>query len=49
MLLPDVFNPKIVNDKGEYDRSPVMLPKAGNEFALSVAAFVQPLFKQIVG
>ena len=49
MLVSDVFDPKIVHDKRELDRSPVILPKTRNKFALSLVALVQPLFKQLVG
>ena len=49
MLVSDVFDPKIVHGKRELDLSPVMLLKTGNESDLSVAAFVEPLFKQFVG
>ena len=40
MLVSDIFDSKNVNDECEIDWSPVMLPKTGNKFALSVATFV---------
>ena len=49
VFLANVFHPKVINDQCELYRPCVMFPKAGYQFALSVAVFVQTLFEKFVG
>ena len=49
MLFAEILPPEIVDNKGELDWSPFVLPKAWHELALVVTAFVESLLKQFVG
>ena len=48
ILLPCIFNPKIVNNEGERNRSGSMLPKARRMFAFVVSVGGKSLSKELV-
>ena len=49
MFFTDIFHAKIVDNKGELDWSPFVLPKAWYQLALVVTTFVETLLKQLIG
>ena len=48
MFLAYVFQPNVVHDQCEFYWPGVVFPKTGNQFALSVAVFVQMFFEEFV-
>jgi hypothetical protein len=48
MFLANIFNPEVVNDKGERDWSPLVCPQAGHGLALRVAMFLQPFGQEFL-
>ena len=49
MPFTDTFNTKVVNNKDEEDRKPVVTPKAQGGGTLVVTMFSEAFFKEIVG
>ena len=49
MFFADILHAEIVDDEGELNWSPFVLPKAWEQLALVVTAFVETLLKQFVG
>ena len=49
MFFADILHAEIVDDEGELDWSPFVLPKAWHQLALVVTTFVEALLKQFVG
>jgi hypothetical protein len=45
VFLANVFNPEVIDDECELYRPRVVLPKAGYQFALVIAALVQTFFE----
>jgi hypothetical protein len=48
VFLANVFNPEVVDDKGECDWSPLVCPKARRGLALRVAMFLQPFGQEFL-
>ena len=49
MFFANIFHAEIVDNKGELDWSPFVLPKAWDQLALLVTAFVEALLKEFIG
>jgi hypothetical protein len=45
MFFANIFNAEVIDDEYELHWPPFVFPKAGEEFALVVAAFVESLFE----
>ena len=48
MFFADIFHAEIVDNKGELDWFPFMLPKAWDQLALVVSAVVEVLLEQLI-
>jgi hypothetical protein len=48
MFLANIFNSKIIDDECAFYWLPFMFPKAGDELALVVAAFVKSFFEEFI-
>ena len=44
MFLADLLDSKIVDDKGELDGAPLVLPKSRDDFDLEVSVFAKAFF-----
>ena len=49
MALANVFDAKIVDDKSEYDRAPLVAPEARSVGTLVIAMLLEALFEEDVG
>ena len=49
MFLADVLDSKIVDDKGELDGAPLVLPESRDNFALEVSVFAKAFFRVVLG
>ena len=45
MFLADVLDSEIVDDKGELDGAPLVLPESRDNFALEVSVFAKAFFE----
>ena len=41
IVLVDVFHPKVINNEGETDGAPVVLPIAWGDFSLAISSFLE--------
>ena len=48
VLVVHVFYAKVIDNKSELNWSPIVCPKPGDQFALSVSSLVESLFQKLI-